>query len=237
MAWTIVLGALGVVAILAALVVAFVLHARAEKRRREALAAWATAQGWSYLPRDRSERPGRYAGFTPFGAGHSRYASDCIFGAQDGVGFDAFEYHYAVTSHNGKTTTTHHYFFRICAVHMPLPAPALSIQPEHLGHKIFDALGGEDIDFESDEFSRRFWVTCKDRRFAYDVIHPRMMEHLLGQGGRHWQWAGHTLLLHERGRRISPEVVERLLGLARGFRDQLPPHLVAAAPKQAWKPA
>ena len=37
----------------------------------------------------------------------------------------------------------------------------------------------DDIDFESDEFSRKFYVQSSDRKFAYDVLHPRMMEFLL----------------------------------------------------------
>jgi hypothetical protein len=39
--------------------------------------------------------------------------------------------------------------------------------------------GFDDIDFESSEFSSRFIVKSADKRFAYDVIHPRMMEFLL----------------------------------------------------------
>jgi hypothetical protein len=45
--------------------------------------------------------------------------------------------------------------------------------------KIAGAFGFDDIDFESEAFSRRFHVKSSDRRFAYDVIHPRMMEFLM----------------------------------------------------------
>ena len=36
------------------------------------------------------------------------------------------------------------------------------------------------IEFESIEFNRRFFVSSPNRRWAYDVIHPRTMEFLLG---------------------------------------------------------
>ena len=39
--------------------------------------------------------------------------------------------------------------------------------------------GFDDIDFESDEFSREFCVKAADRRWAFDVIHQATMEFLL----------------------------------------------------------
>ncbi|MEZ5191462.1 MAG: DUF3137 domain-containing protein [Nocardioides sp.] len=36
-----------------------------------------------------------------------------------------------------------------------------------------------DIELESEDFNRAFTVTCSDRKFASDVLHPRMMEFLL----------------------------------------------------------
>jgi hypothetical protein len=49
--------------------------------------------------------------------------------------------------------------------------------------KIAGAVGFDDIDFESAEFSKRFHVKSPDKKFAYDVIHPRTMEFLLSSGG------------------------------------------------------
>ena len=50
--------------------------------------------------------------------------------------------------------------------------------------KIAGALGFHDINFESSEFSRKFHIKCADKKFAYDVIHPRMMEFLLAAAQR-----------------------------------------------------
>jgi hypothetical protein len=48
---------------------------------------------------------------------------------------------------------------------------------------VFDRIAGvfgfDDIDFESEEFSRKFHVKSRDKKFAYDVCHSRMMEFLL----------------------------------------------------------
>ena len=57
--------------------------------------------------------------------------------------------------------------------------PDLLIRREGLFDKIVSAFGKNDIDFESAEFSRKYFVKCDSRKFAYDIIHPRMMEFLL----------------------------------------------------------
>ncbi len=40
-------------------------------------------------------------------------------------------------------------------------------------------LGLHDIEFESDDFNRRFNVTCSDRKFANDLVDSRMNQWLL----------------------------------------------------------
>jgi hypothetical protein len=52
--------------------------------------------------------------------------------------------------------------------------PSLLIRREDIGDKLIGGLGFDDIDFESEEFSRDFWVKSDNRRHAYGVIHPRM---------------------------------------------------------------
>ena len=47
--------------------------------------------------------------------------------------------------------------------------PELRIAPEGLLSKIAEALGEDDIQFESAEFSGAFRVRSKDKKFAYDV--------------------------------------------------------------------
>ena len=57
--------------------------------------------------------------------------------------------------------------------------PSLKIRREHLFDRVASFIGFDDIDFESSEFSDRFHVKSSDKRFAYGVIHPRMMDFLL----------------------------------------------------------
>ena len=56
---------------------------------------------------------------------------------------------------------------------------SVSIRAEHWGDKLVQAIGFDDIDFESAEFSRKFFVKSPDKRWAYDVIHQETMDYLL----------------------------------------------------------
>jgi hypothetical protein len=57
--------------------------------------------------------------------------------------------------------------------------PKLHIAPEGFLSRIVGLLDGEDIRFESAEFTRAFRVRCRDKRFAYDVCNPRVIDYLL----------------------------------------------------------
>ncbi len=194
------------------------------KRIRAAFLALAQAQGLAFLEADPGDRPNRYLGFAPFGQGHGRCANNVLYGTRDGVAVELFTYRYTVTTGSGKNRSDHTYFTSVAAIAMPASAPNLAISKETLGKKIFDALGGQDIDFESDEFSRKFWIKCDDRKFAYDVITPRMMEWLepFAESHHAWQWRGGILLVTVPGV-LRPEEAMNLLSYAEGFRQKVPP--------------
>jgi hypothetical protein len=46
--------------------------------------------------------------------------------------------------------------------------------------RLGDHLGLHDVEFEYDEFNRRFRVKCDDQRFAFSLLDGRMMQWLLG---------------------------------------------------------
>jgi hypothetical protein len=60
-----------------------------------------------------------------------------------------------------------------------LSMPSVVVSPETLFTKAKAAVGVHDIQFESAAFNDRFHIQSQDRRFAYQLIDARMMEHLL----------------------------------------------------------
>jgi hypothetical protein len=174
-----------IVAVLIAIAViaAVVLSSAAAKRRRLELSVLANSLGWTF---DESQTaPWReHQCFDCFGKGHSRGAYNTMTGPVEigGREFSALcgDYTYKVTTSNGKTTTTTTHRFSYLILRMPFgETPTLVIRREGLLDKLAGAVGFDDIDFESEEFSRRFHVKSSDKKFAYDVVSPAMMEFLM----------------------------------------------------------
>lgn len=57
--------------------------------------------------------------------------------------------------------------------------PDLVIRRAGLADKVAGLVGLGPIAFESDEFSRKFHITCADQKFAFAVMTPEMMQFLL----------------------------------------------------------
>ncbi|MCV2395358.1 hypothetical protein OEB99_13660 [Actinotalea sp. M2MS4P-6] len=142
-------------------------------QRQKALQQWAARNGWTYYGTDQS-LVSRWRG-TPFGHGSSRRVSELVVGRWGGLPAMSFAYRY--TTGSGKNRTTHHYW--VCAVSMPTWLPTLQLTPQGFGARIVTALGGQDIEFESEDFNRAWRVEARDAKFAHDILHPRMLERLV----------------------------------------------------------
>jgi len=112
--------------------------------------------------------------------------------------------------------------FRSALSRIPDPDAAIN----EVINRLADAF--DHIDFADIEFSRRFVVKSSDRRFAYDVCHPRMIEWLKehADGFPAIEVDRGQLLLARDKKRWSPEEFEGMLGYAREFIDRWPDHLL-----------
>jgi hypothetical protein len=136
------------------------------------------AMGWGFLSR--------------LAQGDNRYAFNILRGTYHEQALFVFDYHYQTGS--GKNRQEHD-----CTLFMLVfkeAFPQVSIGPENLGEKIATAFGiGNDIKFESAEFSRMFSVRSPDKKFAYDVCNPQMIEYLLMNPRLQIEIQGPALLL------------------------------------------
>jgi hypothetical protein len=104
------------------------------------------------------------------------YAFNILRGTYHEQALFVFDYHYQTGS--GKNQQEHYCTMLMFIVKEAFPQ--LTIRPENVGLKIAEAFGVvDDIKFESAEFSRTYHVHSKDKKFAYDVCNPQMMEYLL----------------------------------------------------------
>ncbi|MFA6133284.1 MAG: hypothetical protein WC869_04620 [Phycisphaerae bacterium] len=192
----------------------------AAKRRKE-LSEWAGANGLTFDPGKDHQLGDRFGHFRVFGQGRDRYASNIMQGRWAGKDVLAFDYHY--TTGSGKSRQTHTFSAVILVSGVPLNP--LLIRPEGFGDKVAEFFGADDIDFESSEFSRRFFVKSGDRKWAYDVIHPRMMEFLLSAGKFHIEMGLIHVLVY-RSACFGPRDYTDACHLAAGILDRLPGYLV-----------
>ena len=196
----------------------------AAKRRREEFAALAAQRGWTYTARDDGWAE-RFEG-PPFGTGHSRRADNVLQGSHDGRDFVAFDYCYCTTetSTNADGTTSSHekrHPYSVVAISTSVPLPQLSVTPENAFGRFFGRLTGNDIEMESEQFNRAFTVHCADRKFATDVLHPRMMEYLLTVPDVGWDLRNSTLMVAEPGQHSIAQL-DNLLGVIDAILDRVP---------------
>jgi hypothetical protein len=197
----------------------------AAKRRREEMRAWASARGMAFDPSRRGIESS-YPNFKCLRQGSGRYAHNMMNGQWQGRRFLGFDYHYEThsTDSKGHTQTNHHHFSAVI-LGSDVPLEPLFIRPEGFFDKITEFFGIDDIDFESAEFSRKFYVKASDRRWAFDVIHARTMEFLLAQPRFSIEFDRNSVIAW-RSSRFSLAEFEQAAEVVRGILDLLPDYVV-----------
>ena len=194
------------------------------KKRREAMAAYAAGRGWRYAVHDPS-LVDRFQG-TPFGQGSGRAASNVVYGGHDGRAMVAFDYQFTTTSGTGdnRKRTTHHW--SVLAMSMGVTMPALSVEPEGLFGRVIGRLTDTDIEMESEDFNRAFTVRCPSRKFAFDVLHPQMIEMLMQWPELGWRFERDSMLVVRNGSHSIAEVDAKI---------QVMDAIIDRIPEFVWK--
>jgi hypothetical protein len=131
-----------------------------------------------------------------------------------------FDYHYQT----GSGKNTHHHYFSFFILHLSVSFPELVIGREGFFSKIAQAVGYDDIDFESHEFSRKFCVRSGDKKFAYDVCNARMIEYLLSNTDLSIEIEDDVLAI-SLSSRLAPEQIEPNLNRLITVRSLMPDYL------------
>ncbi len=218
-----------VVGVLAMIVVFGVLGYLSAKKRREAMMALAAKLGLRFEPEKNWDLASRYGFLDRLRAGSNRYAFNTLSGNCQGHNTVVFDYHYETHSTDSKGhRKTHHHYFSCFILHVPASFPELVIAKEGFFSKIAQAVGYDDIDFESHEFSRRFCVRSPNKKFAYDVCHARMMEYLLANDDLTIEIEGDVLAVTFNSR-LDPERIEPNLNRLIALRSLMPEYLFSGS--------
>lgn len=211
------------------IIVGVVFGSIAEKKRREELAALAAGLGLRFEADADYGHDETYGQFSQFRQGSKRYAHNRMVGVTKLGGQDCRvvmgDYHYQT---QGNKNQTHTHRFSFVLVHLPWPGvPGLVVRQEGVLDKLAGVFGFDDIDFESAEFSRRYYVKSADRKFAYAVISPAMIEYLLSVDWPGLEVDGGVGLVASSTGRWDAIEFGRVLGEVDGFLVRWPRHVVA----------
>jgi hypothetical protein len=205
---------------------------RQTAKRRLALSALAAEQGWTFNPDNDSELITRFSPLKCLEQGSNRYAYNVLTGKYRNRSLCAFDYHYETYSTDSKGNhQTNHHVFSVAVLETELPLKPLLIRPEGFFDRIGEFFGMDDIDFESDEFSRTFHVSSPERRWAFDVIHQATMEFLLAAPRFTIELSGSRVVVF-RSSCFDPPEFEAALSVAAGIVERLPNYLL-----REWKGA
>ncbi len=200
----------------------------AERKRRGELDQLAKRKGWSFTPGKHTALATRWGQIDLFQQGSNRFSENVMTGRAEGLQFWLFDFHYETYTHDKNGRETHHHWHTCCVMVPPVAFPhELKVRPENFFDKIASAVGFKDINFESAEFSRKFRVKATDRKFAYDVIHPLMMEYLMRHSRLCFEIEGAALMVTSGSGRQAAAHWEYLQQTAAGLIGQLPEYLLA----------
>jgi hypothetical protein len=195
-----------------------VIAQRLARQRREAMAALARELGWRFRPDKDVSISDTYPKLGLFDHGRQRYGYNTLTGtievAGRSYGVQMGDYRY--TEGSGKNQHTYQVSYLVATVPFPL-VPDLNVHREGLFDKLAQAIGFADIDFESAEFSAKYSVKSPDRRFAYALIHPRMIEFFLQVQAPAIRIHDRHVLVRERLSRWDPDGFRRQLAWVRQF--------------------
>jgi len=219
----------------AGVMVPLVLYAiRVHKRRLSLAAGWAAARGYSFLESNAALVP--YLRGEPFPGGDSAKVQEFIYGTTpSGRTFCSFKYTYEESSGGRPSTTVNR---SVVMVRVPAVLPALSVSYEGFGDKVQKLFGGQDIELESEDFNRLFRVMSPVESFAYAVLHPRMMEWLMGpaRGLVPFRVEGSDVMCWREGK-PDYSILDGQLAAMSDFADQIPHSVIeqyAAPPSLGW---
>ena len=186
--------------LIALLIYVFVRARKQAEAARKRAQNWAAARGWQYYEQDPNLRH-RWR-LPIFQGGTGRRTRNVLTGptnSKSGVVRQALSFEYEYTVSNGKSSTT--YYHHVVAVFLPNFVPTLTIAPEGVGAKLAKMFGGQDIQFESEEFNKRWRITGDNLAFAHAVVHPQAMEYLMryAPGNYAYYLLGDALLIYSRG--------------------------------------
>lgn len=145
------------------------------RARRNALFWWAGSHGFTFSAAPDEGFALRHSDFACLRRTSDHHAYNVLTGKWRGRDCVMFDYSYSLGEQGSSVGHT----FSGVLLSSRVPLKPLVIRPAHMADALIEMAGFETIQFESNEFSRRFVVRSPDRRWASDALNPRALQLLL----------------------------------------------------------
>ena len=194
---------LAVAAVLALIAGIFLVSVRMEKARAEALSLACQALGFSFEPDVDLEALKGFGDLPIYSHGHSRKAKNLMTGRAGELDVKLFDYQY--TTGGGKNSHT----WRQSVALFPKGGeglPDFLLAPENLFHKIGQAFGYQDIDFDSaPDFSSHYLLRGPDEMAIRSAFGAGALQYFGMHKGWHVEVRGGDIGVYRAGNRAKPE--------------------------------
>jgi hypothetical protein len=194
------------------------------KKRQREWSEFARNHNFSYAKDDAIGLPAQYAEFPLFQIGDKKTAMNICQGKEKEFDICAFDY-FRQDRHVGI------FRYTVMALESELLFKSLSIHPKYVAEKTgigsqhILTSGSDNISFESAEFSNKFYIQCADKKFAYAIIHPRMMEFLLANNNIHIEMGSKTIIFYRETQQLTTQEMDNLLQFAYRIFELIPDYV------------
>ncbi len=195
-----------IITVVVLVVFAIVYSVRQEKKRREAMRVLAEANGFTFT--QKVDAPGEVGlpQIELFERGHSKRITNVMVGEVEGSGVRVLDYRY--TTGSGKNSSTAlQTVVAIAAGGADLPD--FTLAREHFFHKIGQAFGYQDIDFDMfPQFSKKYLLRGADEAAIRGLFNARVIDAYMSSDAGNVEVCGGWLFVFQTGKRIKPELIQ-----------------------------
>lgn len=183
-----------------------------EKRRTEAFQEQAEQMGLHFVDNPDGAAYHKFDGFRLFSRGYSRKMKNLIEGDSGDVKISIFDYRY--TTGSGKNSKTSRQ--TVAALQSPLlRCPDFTMRPEGFLDKIGNAMGFQDLDFDTHpEFSKLFVLKGPDEAAIRAYFTSQVLDFFEKHAGNSIEASGDTMFFYRLRRISKPEELKDLLAQA-----------------------
>jgi len=205
--------------VIALVIFGIVIAIRYEKKRTEALRLFAKDNGFSFQEKADGPEEIGLPQIELFNRGHSKRTSNIMTGEVEGTNLCVLEYRYTVGS--GKNSSTSIQTVVAIATGGAM-LPDFTLARENFFHKIGQAFGYQDIDFDMfPEFSKKYLLRGEDESAIRSLFNQRVIDAYMTNVAVNMESREGWLFVFAQGKRLKPEEIQPRIECAFGLLFEL----------------